>query len=149
MTDIVEEAEQEDVELTGSADDKPAVVHNEMEREEGTSHLSVDDENDHEGRVLDLPGDESEIEQEVFADPHSGCVYVCARVYHDGCVCGVRRSEDGKTRLGAIGVAFPSARLLHYPTWLGCSAGSEDDEVVSTERMLIEGNPKLSEAAGC
>ncbi len=155
VTDIVE-AEEEDVGETGFAEDMLAVVHNEMEREEGTSRLSVADENDHEEEVLDLPRDESEIEQEVFEDPDSDpdscCVYVCERVCRDGCVCDVRRSEDGKTRLETIGVAFPFARLLHYPnypTWLGCSAVSEDNAVVSTGRMLIEGDPKLSEAAGC
>ena len=67
-------------------------------------------------------GDESEIEQEVVELPESGYVYVYERgCRRSACVCGIQRSGGEKTRLRAFGFAFafPSARLLPYPTWLG------------------------------
>ena len=118
----MEEVENEDVEGTGIVDEMVNLADDENGCEEGPSHLSVDDENDHEWEVLDLVGDESEIEQEVFDLPESGYVYVyecgCRR---SGCVCGIQRSGGEKTRLRAFGFAFvfPSARLSPCPTWLG------------------------------
>ena len=47
-TDIVEEAENEDVEGTGIVDEMVNLADDENGCEEGPSHLSVNDENDHE-----------------------------------------------------------------------------------------------------
>ena len=46
--------------------------------------------------------------------------------------------------------ASPSPSLVFFTVRHGLAVQrSEDDAVVPTGRMLIEGDPKLSEAAGC
>ena len=107
---IVQEAGAEFVEVMAVAVDRADFADNVNQCEEGPSHLSADGKDDHE--------DETEKGISGPADSDYGCVYECV-CRHSECVGGTRRSGVGKTRLGASGLACPSAGLLPGPPWLG------------------------------